>query len=439
MEPAVEKVFTCSRCKKQSPVEIVFTKEQRFFGLLTRLYCPDCALRRTTTSAVVGYILLPLAGLALYLLLPGRQAGQTALLITFSLFLFLPLVVVHELAHALTAALLGFRVFGILLGGGRRVFYGKILGLKWDVRAIPLGGATILAGPPAPAYRLKNFLIYLAGPAAHALLALLCGVVWLMTLWLPVPRFWSTLMLLSGFMNGFLFLANLWPRKFPVLFGANGSDGWHLMRIFFWKPDELAQRQASYYALAAMEASEERRFEQARRWTAAGLLRYPDDEMLLNVSGVVDTRIGEYERARQAFVRLLPGSEHNPAFKNLILNNVAYVDVMLEDPALLPEADRYSAEAYQNVPWEPAIQGTRGLVLVTLGRPDEGLPLLQSAFKKNPDRQGRAIEACFIALAEARRGNPAEAHKYQAAARALDPECIVLKKVAGELLALPHA
>jgi len=428
-----QKLFACKRCKRQSAVEEVFVKEKRFFGLLTRRFCPDCMLKRLRLDAITNFIILPLVGVLLYFISPLHRLGEAALIIGISLFLYIPFAIVHELAHAAVASLLGFRVFSILLGVGGRVVSGKFLGLKWDVRSLPLGGATILGGPPAPGYQWKHFFVYLAGPASHALLAFLFGSAFVPLLFLDVPPLLTTFCLICASLNLFSLLANLWPRKVPTVYGEGGTDGWHLLRVFFWKPEDFQKRYALYYALEALDANEERQPLQARDWAAKGLALYPDDEMLLNVSGVIHTYLNDFARAREIFVRLLERPKLMPGSKFIILNNIAYADAELNDPALLPEADQYSAEAYQNVPWEPAIQGTRGLVLVLLGKPDEGLPLLHSAFKKSLTRRNKAIDACYIALGELRRGNRAEAGKYLDAARTLDPECPVIARIEQEM------
>jgi tetratricopeptide (TPR) repeat protein len=155
--------------------------------------------------------------------------------------------------------------------------------------------------------------------------------------------------------------------------------------------------------------------------------------LLLNVSGVIYTYLNEYARAREVFTRLLARPNLAAGSKYLFMNNVAYADVLLDDPALLPEADGYSAAAYKNIPWEPAIQGTRGLVLVLLGNPGEGLPLLRGAFGKHTNNRSKAADACYIALGEFRQGNRDAAQKYLDAARSLDPECPVIARIEREM------
>ena len=52
----------------------------------------------------------------------------------------------------------------------------------------------------------------------------------------------------------------------------------------------------------------------------------------------------------------------------LVANNYAWACYMLDDAALLDDADRASAEAHQQLPNAASILGTRGAVLVARGR-----------------------------------------------------------------------
>ncbi len=433
-------VITCSRCKRQSTVEAAFTKEKHFFGLITRWYCPDCQLRRWVVEAVFGFLLMPLIGLAAYLLFPGFWVGELVLFCSVYIIVSIPITIVHELAHATAARLLGFRAFGIRVGVGKLLYTTRLLGMRWEFHFVPLAGATSVGGPPGPNYRLRSFIIYAAGPLTHAAIAFFCGLA------LPILSLMETNILVYSFVmliffGSLLSLAvNLWPRRTPSLNGVAGTDGWQMFHLLTEKPAELTRRYAAYYAMESLEAYKDNDVRAAKAWVDRGLALSPKDVNLLNVLGFVYIRTTDFAAARQAFIQALEAeADLPPGVKYLLLNNIAFADLMLADPALIPQADEYSAQAYQQVPWEPAVSGTRGAALVTLGRPDEGLPLLKFALDKNPDKMGKATEACWIARGELRRGRRLEAVRYLEAARSLDPACALLAPVGRELEESPSA
>ena len=95
---------------------------------------------------------------------------------------------------------------------------------------------------------------------------------------------------------------------------------------------------------------------------------------------------------------------------------------------MLPEADDFSRQALEKAPWVVYFKGTRGIVLVELGRYDEGIALLEEAMRKHPDNWGKAINACYLGIAAGRRGFPSESRHYFALARKLDPYCPLLDR-----------
>ncbi len=189
-----------------------------------------------------------------------------------------------------------------------------------------------------------------------------------------------------------------------------------------------------YYVLEVVDAVDQGDFLAAEEWAKKGCSLYPDEPVTLNTLGYYYSRVNDFQKARDAFIRLLEGATPLPdTLRYMVLNNIAYADLMLEEQTLLPQADAFSAEAWKNVPWEPAVAGTRGAVLVALGQHQEGIELLRSAMVKSPDRHGKASDACLIALGEFRRGNLAQARSYLEIARRLDPGCSLIERASREI------
>lgn len=370
------------------------------------------------------YILLPISGLLLLFLNPTRQLGYYYLLVFAGLLIMIPLIVLHELAHALTARALGFRVFAIHLGLGKVLFSRRISGIAWTVHLIPVSAVTVVSGPEMRNYRARIFLIHLAGPAFHALLNAL--LLWMNAVF-GVSGVWYGLILWT---NVYLLVFNLLPHKAQVAVGSAGTDGWAMLIAPRLTPEELRTRYASFYILETVSATEDGDMDAAREFAEKGIALYPDNPNMRNALGYAYVNSREYLKSRQVFLQALHSSENMPAAtKAMLLNNVAFANIMLDDSTLVAEADNYSEQAYQILPWEPSITGTRGGVLVALNRPDEGIELLKGALSKNPGKRSKAMDACLIAWGEWKRGKPEEAESYLALARQLDPKCSLLEYI----------
>ncbi|KAF0108543.1 MAG: regulator of sigma E protease [Anaerolineaceae bacterium] len=425
-ESVAPKIYTCYKCGLESAVERAFARERAFPGARVKFLCPKCQVKRHQQSTLIFYVLIPALGIGLTLLdiKPLASVARILLELTTMMVLVIPLIFVHELAHTAVAALTGLRVFAVLLGSGRSLVAFRWLGINWNVRVLPVGGATLISGPRSRGYRIRLFFTYLAGPLTH--LALMAGFFFLMViLYLGFQGEWLWRMAINGMaLNGILFLVNIFPKKFSSNAGHIGTDGWQLLHLFSMSEKELNERDATYYILETVDAIQQSKMDRAKQWIERGLTLHPQHPMMVNVLGFFQVHAREYAAARETFLQVLsaPG-ELKPEVRYMAMNNIAFSNMVLNDVSLLPQADEYSAQAYQNMPWEPLIAGTRGAVLVRMGRVEDGMPLLRTAFASNPDKKGKAAEACFLAEAEWRRGNMTEARRWAGTARGLDPAC----------------
>jgi hypothetical protein len=116
-----------------------------------------------------------------------------------------------------------------------------------------------------------------------------------------------------------------------------------------------------------------------------------------------------------------------------MMNNIAYAGLMQEEPVYYTQVDEYSEAAYQNMPWQPEIAGTRGAALVALGNPAEGLPLLRTAMAQSVQPVNKALNACHIALGEISLGRLSKAQKSLNRAKRWDPGCPLIPRVEAAL------
>ena len=121
-----------------------------------------------------------------------------------------------------------------------------------------------------------------------------------------------------------------------------------------------------------------------------------------------------------------------------MLNNIAWVDLLLGGEALLEEANRFTQQTTQETPvdspYRPIYLGTRGCYLIECGLADDGLTFVRQAFAANLDPRFKALNACYIALGEIQLGNWQEAQQARDTAQELDPGCFLFEKVDRRLL-----
>jgi tetratricopeptide (TPR) repeat protein len=421
----------CDRCGLQSDVDQAFSIQKNLLGQ-PRHFCPDCTVKRQTGSCVSTIAFFLAFGLFIFVLNPSSRTATVLLEASLVGLSFIPLILIHELTHASVAKLVGLRVFGIQIGIGKTVWSGEFLEINWVVNILPISGITLVGARPSPAIRSKLFFVYLAGPASHAAMAF---VFYLLAQTLPSFTIGHQLSSALVVVNILLLVANLLPRKVSVVTGMQGTDGWHLFRVPFLKESEFTKRYIGYYASEAMQAYAKNDFDSAISWVDRALSLDVNSGVAQNVLGIIQMARQEYHDSRETFLRLLETEDaRQPGLRYILLNNIAYMDALLHDPSLLPEADEFSAEALKHLQWIPAIMGTRGTVLLELGKLDEGIALLQKSMSLHPDKQGKALNACHLAIGEFRRGDLGAARKYLATAKTLDPKCFLLSRVETQIM-----
>lgn len=428
--------YKCSECGVESEIEQAFTKAG--IGPDQNYYCPTCQQKRNLEQlklSLVWYFLAGLLGFAVWVVRPNQLSGKV-LLAVFSLIFFLfPLIILHELAHAITARLLGLRVFSIQVGYGKILYHTYLGKIAVVLRSLPLGGLTYISAPRLTYPRLRFGLTYLAGPFVH--LAILLG---LGPLWFKMGGLWGAdrspayLLLTDWLMaNLIVLITNLIPRRVDTPYGPTRSDGGQILNALIHKPKDIAERLARYYATEAAEAARRDHLAEAEDWIEQGLAQYPSDPLMLSTAGYVFFQAGQWERARGVWLAQLGDAESlKPEIKYMALNNIAFANLLNNDPALLDEADRYSSEAHKNMPWMAPVRGTRGAVLIELNKVEEGLELVRSSLEKTDTPKDKAQTMSYIAIGEARLGKQAEAARYVCAARLLDPKCPLLARAVRE-------
>lgn len=338
------------------------------------------------------------------------------------LIFFIPLgTVLHELAHGLADLVLGLRLFSLSYGLTGRVLYRRRLGTcALEIRSSLSGGFALAAPRSTRWLRLRWSLVVAAAPLANALLA---AAAFSVSLKSPIAE---GVVRSFGWANAILLGLSLFPFKYATPFGVSPSDGLGLFTIPFSSADKLKQTHAHYFALEGMECLRQKNYAAAESWARRGLEACAGELSNRTVLGLALLGNKRLSEARDLFLELAESTTppaNSPPCKALFLNNVAYIDLMTEDEKLLEEADRYSQQAMRLNPWDAYIKGTRGSVLVTLGRLDEGIGLLEQAIEEHEEPENKASNACWLSIAFRKAGNLEASHRLLNQARQLDPEC----------------
>jgi tetratricopeptide (TPR) repeat protein len=420
------KKLKCEQCGCESEIVEAFRKHKaRFYGK-TEMLCPDCWSQNYMQMSKLNLYLMGLALFGGFIVHYFDQSNSlVVMLINIPLiYIFMALSVIpHEMGHIIVGRLVGYEVFRVIIGYGNVLFNCRLFGYDWELRPFPLGGVTVIATHSPQLYRLRRFVMLLAGPLVNLILILLL-VGTLPSLHLQGVPLGVDIIIA----NGILLVLNLWPHRITTAAGVIENDGLALMITPFMKRNKIDEHLVAYCFISANEFSRQKQFEKTITLCEQGLQIFPDALLLRIQLGVALLALNEHEKARDTFTSLLAREDTTSIQKAIILNNIAYTNILAGRTDLIEESDSYSYTSYKNAPWVPAIKGTRGAVLVETGRIDEGLQLLREAFDASPEPQSKALNAAHIALGEKLRGNTEESRKFLDITYSLDPQCQLLNR-----------
>jgi tetratricopeptide (TPR) repeat protein len=421
----------CDQCGIEGSMEAAFFKEHRSFRRSMQTFCLDCWTKRQASAwkqSIFFTLGLGLIG-TLFVVWPRRPDYFLLNVFLCQVFLWVG-VFPHEFGHAAMARGLGLKVLRIYLGVGPVLGIRRWLGFEIEFRAYPGSGMVLAAHQSRRWVLTKHLAFVLAGPGANLILA---AAIWP---YLDPGHGWSMRALKGGlewgwmffYANVFLLLVALWPSSYMTSLGKLPSDGKQIFETLFLSQNKRSALHAGGFLAEGTLAMENGDVERALACAEKGLSLYPDDELLLNLRGVIWVDLAKYEEARACFWVLLKRESKQPLMQPMMLNNVAYANALLGGEERLREADRFSTEAMKALGWMAAVRGTRGTVLAMLGRYEEARPLLHDAMNEATSAGNKAGNACLIAILETGAGNLEAARQYLAEAKKLDPKCHLLRR-----------
>ena len=420
----------CAVCQAQFPSSKGFRRRPIGKGRF-ELLCPGCSDRQAESTfrlalfcflgmTVLGVLLFHMTSFGCVLLFLGIMC----LTVTVN-------VIPHELGHALVALCLGMRLFTVCFGArGRILFVRQVLGYDFVFHAVPLGGYVLCTPRQLCFARLRYFLTVLAGPLTNGLLIIIA--------WHLLARVSSNNMsfhILAGFVDGNVFTLALclFPRKCRINHERVPNDGLLALTIPFMSRKSLEAGHSLTFYYEAMESLERDNLARAEHWLEKGVAEYPGNLWALVARASMLSHQHEFAEARELYIGALSQPESTKDFQAYLWNNVAWMDLMIATPPLLEEADQFSRQALEEIPWLSYAKGTRGSVLIELGRIDEGVPLVEQAFRENDKPRDKALNACYLAVAMIRRGDTSEGCQYIEEAKRRDRTCPLIERATREL------
>lgn len=328
-----------------------------------------------------------------------------------------PLLGLHEIAHALAARAVGWRVSEMAIGIGRELVRFRIGQTRVRVAALPIEGYVVPSPNTLERARLKQAWIYAAGPLSQLCL---CGVAcWLLDFRLPAETDSLGRIALESLAAaaGLGALLTLLPYRT----GGHASDGLGLLSSCFTSDSSFQERLAAPFLSEARRLLLREQLSLAEQRIAAGLEQFPGDARLTGLLAVCQAAAGRAQQAYATLESLGPVEQREPLVRAALLADAAWAVLVASDQELYSEAQRALQQALELAPGETHYQVLMGRTHLEQGRPEQAYAFLMSAYKRvrDVDQESQCVAHLALACVVLRR-SPAAARIASYAPRFLD-------------------
>jgi len=311
----------------------------------------------------------------------------------------------HELGHMVAAVIVSIPVRLVVVGVGPVLWRCRFRETWFEFRLLPLAG--FVAHYPVVNSRWYRWAFFLLGGVLGnvALVCLLAGLDAGGFAPEPADDTFGPVVLVQLFM----IVGNLVPFRAKVGGARVPTDGLRLLRLLWRSQDDAAPFRAAYATRLRNYSNGDLQFTMTSdSW-----------RILYNMAGF-DSATDENSRRlfREALLRVLKSGDLLREERLVVLDDLVTYGVVSSDPAVRCHLDEWSLQALALGPELPTLLGSRGAVLIELGRYEAGKALLEPLVATY---RGESFDSlmtqAFLARAEHALGNPEVARRLADAAR----------------------
>jgi peptidase M50-like protein len=342
---------------------------------------------------VVLVLAFGLAGLLVADLARGFSPNKLSVL--FVLAFWGPLLVLHELGHALAARLVGWKVTEIVIGFGRELRAFRIGATRVRLRALPVEGYVQFSPNSTERARIKHAFVYFAGPLTELLV--LAVVAPLLGFQLPGASGEIGRIALESL--GVAAALGALCTLFPYRSLGNPSDGLAIVASAFATRDGFRERLAWPFISEARRLLVREQVALAEQAIRDGLSQHPDEPRLQGLLAVYQAACGDAERAYATLEGLGPPDERPAMIRADLIADAAWCVLFAKDATLLAEAQRAAERAVELCPEDPHYEILLGRIHLERSHPQEAYTSLMNAYKRTRDADQEAQCVAYLALA----------------------------------------
>ena len=343
-------------------------------------------------------------------------------------------IIVHELGHLCGCLLAGWKPLSVHFGSGRSRTLFHRGDTSFQIGLNPFNGLVRVVAVKRDFYRLKYFLIVLAGPVATAALALTALALSIMDL-PPLFHYLAGLCMITQFM---LLAGLIIPHITRIDGQRRPNDSLLLWKILRMKKTQVETNFIQHRkALAVFYLKQDRIADATAVIEPAPQLPAGPLNVKLQLLYLQLMAVEKFQEARESMRHLSREMEGDAKIRAETLDALACIPLFSGYMELLDDAMDCIGRALIEAPEMITLKGTKASLLVEKGRLDEGMSMLEEVLAKTESDNDRAICKYYMALAYRRKGEVNRAHEWLRDAQKFAPQCLVRQRISQELALSP--
>jgi len=308
-------------------------------------------------------------------------------------------IYIHEFGHVIAAKLVGIGVNGVIIGNGKELSRKTLFGIPLVITNNFVGGFTIMGSIERKLLKLRFAFFIAGGVLLQSLLIASCAVLLGTKDWTYLYANGTSVTTMFVISNLLLIATNLFPRHINVCGIRMPNDGLRLLKAPFLKEQDIHELLFADRIFKANELFAKKEYRAAATAYEKCIEECPSLPILrLNLS-VALLKLFNLEKAETMLLQLSREAGIDKV-SCLIYNNLAWINLLYYTDEAIEKADDFSKKAFELNSKVNAIIGTRGSVLIALGRFNEGIELLSriTNIRKEIDtRTNNATNFIFLA------------------------------------------
>ncbi len=325
----------------------------------------------------------------------------------------------HEMGHFTFAKLVGVSPYLVKIGEGNKIFQLHLFNAVVEFHFLPYSGLTYVDILDPNYIKLKTIFLTIGGPFANFILILGISCI--------VKITGNEQLLILILMEIILLIFNLIPRNIKINGKIQPNDG----KLIY---SAITTDYKKYFYNAFEEYKKILlRYEDKEKTLPKTFLNHDIKILLIFIAAQNKLAQGYIEEAVKLLLEILDFEKISQLDRVLILDHLACTVAINGYKKYLNDADQWSKQSLEIASYSTTLKGTRGAILIELGRYDEGKQLLLPLTEPENDDIDIAVSSCYIAKAEYFLGNIETVNDWFVKANEIGVADSILKRIQQEI------